>query len=49
LVHCERDFDDVVADAGVLADAIVVEVTVDAADDVTAYINDVLYPLWKRF
>jgi hypothetical protein len=51
LVHrgCERDLDDVVADAGVAADAIVAEVTADAADDVTAYVNDVLFPLRKRF
>ena len=49
LIHCERDFNDVVADAGVAADAIVAEVTVDAAADVTAYINDVLFPLRKRF
>uniref|UniRef100_A0A2N9EWH3 Uncharacterized protein n=1 Tax=Fagus sylvatica TaxID=28930 RepID=A0A2N9EWH3_FAGSY len=40
------------ADAGVSADAIVAEVTADAADDVTAYINDLLillFPLRKKF
>ena len=42
-------WDDVVADTGVAADAIVAEVTADAADDVIAYVNDVLFPLWKRF
>ena len=42
-------WDDVVADAGVVADAIVVEVIAGAADDVTAYVNDVLFPLRKRF
>ena len=42
-------WDDVVADAGVAADAIVAEVIVDAADDVTAYVNDVLFLLRKRF
>uniref|UniRef100_A0A2N9EDF6 Uncharacterized protein n=1 Tax=Fagus sylvatica TaxID=28930 RepID=A0A2N9EDF6_FAGSY len=36
-------------DAGVAADAIVAKVTADAADDVTAYINDVLFPLQKGF
>ena len=49
LVHCERDLDDFVADDGVAAEAIVAKVTTDAADDVTAYINDVLFPLQKRF
>ena len=49
LVHCERDLDDVVADAGVAVDAIVAEVMADTDDDVTAYINDVLFPLQKRF
>ena len=49
LVHCKRDLDDVVADAGVAADAIVAEVTVDAAADVIAYISDVLFPSRKRF
>ncbi len=49
LVHYERDLDDFVADDGVAADAIVAEVKADAADDVTAYINDVLFPLQKRF
>ena len=39
-------WDDVVADVGVAADAIVVEVTADAVDDVTAYVNNVLFPLW---
>ena len=33
----------------IIADAIVAEVTVDAAANVTAYINDVLFPLRKRF
>ena len=42
-------WDDVVADTGVAVDAIVAEVTADAADDVIAYVNDVLFPLWKRF
>ena len=42
-------WDDVVADAGVAADAIVAEVIVDAADDVTANVNDVLFLLRKRF
>ena len=49
LVHCERDLDDFVVDNDVAADAIVAEVTADAADDVTAYVNDVLFPLRKRF
>ena len=46
---CRRDLDDVVADAGVAADSIVAEVMADAADDVTAYISDVSFPLRKRF
>ena len=49
LVHCERDLDDFVVDNDVAADAIVAEVTADAADDVIAYVNDVLFPLRKRF
>ena len=49
LVHCKRDLDDVIVNAGVAADAIVAEVTADATADVTAYINDVLFPLRKRF
>uniref|UniRef100_A0A2N9GN41 Uncharacterized protein n=1 Tax=Fagus sylvatica TaxID=28930 RepID=A0A2N9GN41_FAGSY len=38
-----------IKDDGVAADAIVVEVTADAADDVTAYISDVSFPLRKSF
>ena len=49
LFHCKRDLDDVVTDAGVAADAIVAEVMPDTDDDVTTYINDVLFPLRKRF
>ena len=49
LIHCERDLDDFVADNGVATDAIVAEVTADAADDVTTYISDVSFPLRKRF
>ncbi len=35
--------------ASIVVDAIVAEVTVDAANDVLADPVDALFPLWKRF
>ena len=44
LVHCERDMDNVVADAGVAADVIIAEATTDAANLVIS--TGVEIPAW---